>query len=49
MADLNRVVHCHSQAGYIMPFLVRLIDLYSLVVLVAVILSGCSWIGEIRS
>jgi YggT family protein len=39
MAALNCVVHCHSQAGHIMPFLVRLIDLYSLVVLVAVILS----------
>ncbi len=38
-AVLNRVVDRHTQAGYIMPFLARLIDLYSLVVLIAVILS----------
>jgi YggT family protein len=36
---LNRDVHSHAQAGPVMPFLVRLIDLYSLVVFVAVILS----------
>ena len=32
-------VDCHARSGQIMPFLARLIDLYSLVVLVTVILS----------